>query len=204
VSFIGSIPLILVVKLGLPVRDLPELVALAKERPGSLNFAYPGVGLSHHFAGELLKQRAGIDVVSVAYRGTAPALTDVVSGQVDMTFATTPSVREFIEGGLVRALASTGAQRSLPAIPTFGEVGYPEFEVSEWFGVVAPAGTPSAVVARLNNEIKRAMSAPDMQDWMRSNAVQTGVTTPEGFRDFISKEISKFSSIAERAKISLE
>ena len=204
ISFIGRNPLILVVKLGLPAKTLPELVSLAKERPGGLNYAHPGIGLSHHFAGELLKQRAGINIMPVAYRGAAPALTDVIANQIDMTFATTPSVRDPVESGLVRALASTGSQRSMPSIPTFAEVGFEGFDVSEWYGIVGPASTPPAVVARLTAEINQALDDPQLQDWLRANALQRGATTPEGFREFVAKEIERAKMIAETAKISVE
>jgi tripartite-type tricarboxylate transporter receptor subunit TctC len=204
ISFIGRIPLILVVKLGLPAKTLPELVSLAKERPGGLNYAHPGIGLSHHFAGELLKQRAGISIMPVAYRGAAPALTDVIANQIDMTFATTPSVRDPVESGLVRALASTGSQRSMASIPTFAEVGFEGFDVSEWYGIVGPAGTPSAVVRRLSAEINQALDDPQLLDWLLANALQRGATTPEGFRDFVAKEIERAKMIAEIAKISVE
>jgi tripartite-type tricarboxylate transporter receptor subunit TctC len=204
ISLIGRIPLILVAKLGLPANTLPELVALAKERPGALNYAHPGIGLSHHFAGELLKQRGGINIVPVAYRGAAPALTDVIAGQIDMTFATTPSVRDPVESRLVRALASTGSQRSMPSVPTFAEVGFEGFDVSEWYGIVGPAGTPPGVVARLSAEINHALEDSQLQDWLRANALQRGAATPEGFRDFVAKEIERSKVIAETAKISVE
>jgi tripartite-type tricarboxylate transporter receptor subunit TctC len=169
-----------------------------------LNYAHPGIGLSHHFAGELLKQRGGINIVPVAYRGAAPALTDVIAGQIDMTFATTPSVRDPVESRLVRALASTGSQRSMPSVPTFAEVGFEGFDVSEWYGIVGPAGTPPGVVARLSAEINDALEDSQLQDWLRANALQRGATTPEGFRDFVAKEIERSKVIAETAKISVE
>src|SRR6185436_14337249 len=144
VVFIGSIPLVLLVSGKSSFKTLPELLAAAKEKPASLNYAFPGLGQSHHLAGELLKQRANVDIQAVSYRGTAPALNDVIGGAVEMTFGTLPAVMGAIGGGIVRPLAITAPQRakSLPDVPTVTELGFPGFDVSEWFGIVAPANTP--------------------------------------------------------------
>ncbi len=206
VAFIGSIPLVLMVGPQSPWHSLPELVAAARAKPGSLHYGIPGVGLSHHFAGELLKQRAGVDIVPVSYRGTAPALTDVMAGQVEMTFGTLPAVTGAIEGGLVRALAITAPQRSarLPAVPTVAELGYPGFDVSEWFGIVAPADTPPEIVARMNAAVDTALQGPELQAWLGQNDVTRGTTTPEGFRALIAAEIAKLSTIAAASHISVD
>ena len=203
VVFVGSIPLVLIVGQKSPFATLSGLLAAAKAKPGSLNYAFPGIGLSHQFAGELLKQRAGVDIQGIAYRGTGPALTDVIGGAVDMTFATLPAVLGSISGGIVRALAITAPQRaeSLPNVPTFAELGFAGFDVSEWFGIVAPATTPQAVVSRLNAEANAVLATPELQLWLKQNSVMRGTTTPDGFRQFISGEISKLSAIAAKAGI---
>ena len=132
VVFVGSIPLVLLVNSKSQFTSLPELLAAAKAKPGALNYGFPGIGLSHHFAGELMKQRAGVDIQAVSYRGTAPALNDVIGGAVEMTFGTLPAVMGAIGGGLVRPLAITALRRaeSLPDVPTFAELGFPGFDVA--------------------------------------------------------------------------
>jgi len=203
IVLIGSIPLVLIVGEKSPFTTLSELLAAAKAKPGALNYAFPGIGLSHQFAGELLKQQAGVDIQGIAYRGTAPALTDVIGGAVDMTFATLPAVMGAINGGIVRALAIAARKRadSLPNVPTFAELGFAGFDVSEWFGIVAPAHTPQAIVARLNAETNAVLSDPEPQLWLKQNNVTRGTTTPDGFRQFISAEISKLTAIAAKAGI---
>ena len=206
VIFIGSIPLVLIVSQKSPFKTLPELLAAAKAKPRSLNYAFPGVGLSHHFAGELLKQRANADIQAISYRGTAPALNDVIGGAVEMTFGTLPAVMGAIGGGIVRPLAITAPKRaeSLPDVPTVAELGFPGFDVSEWFGIVAPANTPQAVVTRVNAETNAVLLDPDLQLWLRQNNVVRGATTPDGFRQLIADEIKKLSQIATAAGISVE
>lgn len=206
VVFVGSIPLVLLVNPSSPWMTLDDLLTEARNKPGSLNLAIPGVGLSHHFAGELLKQRAGVDIVPVSYRGTAPALADVIANQVHMTFGTLPAVTGSIEGGLVRALAITAPERSpgLPKVPTVAELGYPGFDVSEWFGMVAPPATTTEIVERLNRDINAVLGEPELQEWLRQNSVTRGTTTPAGFRDYIASEIEKLTGIARKAGISVE
>jgi tripartite-type tricarboxylate transporter receptor subunit TctC len=206
VVFVGSIPLVLIVNQKSSFKTLPELISAAKAKPGSLNYAFPGIGLSHHFAGELLKQRADVDIAAISYRGTAPALNDLIGGAVEMTFGTLPAVMGAIGGGTVRALAITAPKRaeSLPDVPTVAELGFPDFDVSEWFGIVAPATTPQAIVARLNAETNTVLLVPELQVWLKQNNVVRGTTTPEGFRQFISDEIKKLSQIAAKAGISMQ
>lgn len=206
VVFIGSIPLVLIVNQKSAFKTLTELLAAAKAKPGSVNYAFPGVGLSHHLAGELLKQRAGVDIQAISYRGTAPALNDVLAGAVEMTFGTLPAVMGAINGGLVRPLAITALQRakSLPDVPTMAELGFPGFDVSEWFGIVAPAKTPNPSVTRINNETNVVLRDPDLQRWLEENNVVRGTTTADGFRQFISEEIKKFTQIAAKSGISVE
>ena len=206
VIYIGSIPLVLIVNQKSSFKSFPELLAAAKAKPGSLNYAFPGIGLSHHFAGELLKQRANVDIQAISYRGTAPALNDVIGGAVEMTFGTLPAVMGAIGGGIVRPLAITAPQRaeSLPDVPTVDELGFPGFDVSEWFGIVAPANTPQAIVTRINAETNAVLLDPDLQIWLKQNNVVRGTTTSDGFRQLISDEIKKLTQIAAKAGISVE
>jgi tripartite-type tricarboxylate transporter receptor subunit TctC len=206
VVFVGSIPLVLIVNQKSPFKTLSELLAAAKAKPGSLNYAFPGVGLSHQFAGELLKLRANVAIQAISYRGTAPALTDVIAGHVDMTFGTLPAVMGAIGSGIVRPLAITAPRRaeSLPEVPTIDELGFPGFDVREWFGIVAPANTPGAVVSRLNAETNTVLLDPALQLWLKENNVVRGTTSPDGFRQFIAEEIKKLSVIAAKAGISLD
>jgi tripartite-type tricarboxylate transporter receptor subunit TctC len=206
VVFIGSIPLVLIVSQKSAYKTLPEVLAAAKAKPGSLSYAFPGVGLSHQFAGELLKQRANVDIQAVSYRGTAPAVNDVIGGAVEMTFGTLPAVLGVIGGGIVRPLAITAPQRaeSLPDVPTVAELGFPGFDVNEWFGIVAPGNTPQAIVSRVNAETNAVLLDPNMQLWLKQNNVVRGTTTPDGFRQLISDEIKKLSQIAAKAGISME
>ena len=206
VVFVGNIPLVLLVSQKSSFKTLPELLAAGKAKPGSLNYAFPGVGLSHHFAGEFLKQRANVDIQAVSYRGTAPALNDVIGGAVEMTFGTLPAVMGAIGGGLVRPLAITAPKRaeSLPDVPTVAELGFPDFDVSEWFGIVAPANLSQAIVARLNADTNAVLSDPEMQLWLKQNNVVRGTTTPDGFRQMILDEIKKLTQIAGKAGISID
>lgn len=206
VIFVGRIPLVLVVGRNQPFQSFQDLVAAARARPGALNYGMPGTGLSHHFAGELLKQRIGADITAVSYRGTAPALADVIAGQVEITFGTLPAVMGAIQGGTVRALAITAPQRSasLPDVPTIAESGFPDYEMAEWFGLVAPATAPAEIVARMNAEVNAVLEEPELREWMQQNQVSRGTTTPEGFRALISAEIAKLKAIAQVANISLD
>lgn len=206
VVLVGSIPLVLLVGERSPYKTFPEMLAAAKARPGALNYAFPGVGLSHQFAGELLKQQAGVDIQAVSYRGTAPALNDVIGGAVEMTFATLPAVMGSIRGGIVRPLAITALQRaeSLPDVPTLVELGFPGFDVSEWFGIVAPADTPQGIVTRVNTETNAILGDPGLKQWVQDNNVVRGPATPDGFRQFISSEIRKLLQIATKAGISVD
>jgi len=206
VVFIGSIPLVLMVGRDQPFRTFAEFIAAARATPGALNYGMPGTGLSHHFAGEMLKQRAGVDITAVSYRGTAPALTDVIAGQVHMTFGTLPAVLGAIRAGTVRPLAITALKRaeSLPDVPTIAESGYPGFEMAEWFGIVAPATAPSSVVQRMNAAVNAVLEEPELREWMQQNAVSRGTISSEGFRALIAAEIAKLTGIAQAAGISLD
>ena len=206
VVLVGQLPLVLVAHPSLPATNLAELIALARREPGRLNYASPGAGLAHHFAGEMLKLRAGVEIAHVPYRGAAPALTDVVGGQVQLTFAAPPAVAGFIQGGQVRPIAITSSVRSsvMPDIPTVAESGLEGFDVTEWYGVVGPANLPEPIVRRLNATINASLETPEGTAWLRQNAVDRHHLTPEAFGAFIRNEIEKLGRIAREARISVE
>src|SRR5277367_1724266 len=165
ITLIGTQANVLVVNLDLPVHSLAELIALAKAKPGKLNFASSGYGLAAHLAGELFKTEAHIDIVHVPYKGSAPALQDVIAGSDQMMFATTSGVMGFLGNGQVRALAVTTLKRTavLPDVPTMDEAGLPGFEATTWHGLVAPAGTPRDIVDTLHRAVIETLKDPDVQ-----------------------------------------
>lgn len=188
---------ILVVHPALPVKSVKELIALAKARPGELNFASAGAGTVVHLAGELFKSMAGVDIVHVPYRGSGPALAALLGGEIPLMFPNVPGTIGHVQAGRLRVLAVNSAQRSplLPDVPTVAEAGIPGYEASTWFGVLAPAGTPKNVVSKLNTEIARVLKAPEMVDALnREGAVAVG-GPPEQFGSFIRAEIEKWGKV---------
>ena len=188
---------VLVVHPSLPVANVKELIALAKRRPGQLNYASAGNGSTFHLAGEMFKSMAKIDLVHVPYKGGAPAQIDLIAGQVQVLFDSLSTGLVPIRAGRVKVLAVTTRQRSpvLPEVPTVAEAALPGFEVSGWFGVVAPAGTPPAVVAKLNTEIVRALAAPDVRERLLGMGHEVSGNTPAEFATFISGELAKYSKV---------
>jgi tripartite-type tricarboxylate transporter receptor subunit TctC len=187
----------------MPVNTVAELVALAKQQPHALNYASPGVGTSLHLAGELFKLDTGTDIVHVAYKGGAQAQTDVVSGQVQMMFNVLPSALPQIQSGALRALAVTGRARSesLPNVPTMIEAGVPGYTALTWNGLLAPAGTPPAIVARLNEAIVKAMRAPAMKELLAKIGQEPAWSTPEEFAAFLREETTKWTTVIKAAGI---
>ena len=168
VTLVAVVPNVLVVNPSLPVTSVRELIALAKQRPGTLNFASAGNGTSQHLSAELFKVMAGVNMVHIPYKGTAPALAELLAGQVQLAFDNIPALLPHIQAGRLRALAVTPATRSvsLPDLPTVAEAGLPGYDASVWYGVFVPAGTPRPVVQRLHAEIARALAAPDLKGRM--------------------------------------
>jgi tripartite-type tricarboxylate transporter receptor subunit TctC len=199
----GASPLVLVVNPKFPAHSVRELIALAKEKPGTLNFASGGVGTTPHMAGELFAQLAGIRLVHVAYRGEAPALNDVLGGQIPMMFTNLSAAIGNIKAGSLRPLAVTGAQRSpsAPDIPTMAEVAIPDFAVETWFAVVAPAHTPRAIVARLNADVQRALAAPDIARRYTDLGMSIGSGSPDEIDAYIKSEIDKWGKVIKAADI---
>jgi tripartite-type tricarboxylate transporter receptor subunit TctC len=189
--------LVLVVHASVPAKTLGELIALAKAKPGTLNYASSGPGSNYHMAGELLKNLTGIDIVHVPYKGSTGARGDIVSGQVQMMFDSVPTMQATIKSGLVRAIATTGKTRSeiLPDVPTMQEAGIPGYTATLWVGLMAPAGTPKPIVELLNREISRIQAKPEIiRDWGKQGAVPLTMTTT-AFDAFMRAEIEKWSKV---------
>ncbi len=195
---------LLVVNAALPVKSVPELIAYAKTQPGKLSYASGGMGTTSHLAGELFKSMASVDIVHVPYKGNAPAITDVLGGQVQMIFATMPTVLPHVKGGRLRALAVLGPART-PAIevPTIGE-SVQGFAVSNWIGLFAPAGTPPEIVARWNSEVQKIMSSPEVQKRLETEGAKFVATTPESFAAFQRAETAKWAKAIRDAGIKAE
>lgn len=193
-------PTVLCVHPSLPVSNLRELIAYAKARPGQLSYASGGNGTVGHLGMELLKHMAGIDMVHVPYKGTAAVVTAVLSGEVQVAFAQMATVRpQFLSGKLrVLAVASGVRAQAMPDLPTVAEAGLPGFKADVWFGVVAPAGTPSAIVSRLNSEIGKIMRMPDVREQLLPQGIEPMTNTPEEFTALIRTEIVKWAELVKR------
>jgi tripartite-type tricarboxylate transporter receptor subunit TctC len=206
ITQLASSPNILAVHPSLPVKSFPELIAYAKANPRKLNFASSGIGSIGHLTGELLNRSAGVDMVHVPYKGSGQAVIDLLGGQVQMMFSGMSSVMQHIKGGKLRALAVTGAQRSpaVPDVPTIAESGFPGFEATAWYGVLATAGTPKTIVSRLHDEIVRALALPDVKERLNNVGFELVGGTPEEFAAFIKSEIAKWRRVVRDAHISAE
>jgi tripartite-type tricarboxylate transporter receptor subunit TctC len=198
IILIGEQPNVLVVNPQLPAHTLAELVALAKAKPGTLNYASSGNGAAPHLTGELFKAVAHLDIVHIAYKGGGPAMADLVAGQgVQLSFATSVSVMPYIQSGQLRALAVTTAKRSpsLPGLPTMAEAGLPGVESTTWHGIVTTGGTPPAIIAKLNHEIAAILELPDVKRTLATQGVDVIGGTPEQFAAHIRAEIPKWTEI---------
>jgi len=206
VTIIAAVPNLLVVHPSLPVRNVKELIALAKARPGQLNYASTGAGQSTHMSMELFKVTAGIEMTHIPYKGSSPALTDLLAGQVPVMFDNMPSSLPHVKADKLRALAVSTLKRSpvLPALATVAESGLPGFEVSVWFGVLAPAGTPREVVARLNAILVKALVNPDMRERLAGQGAEPVGNTPEEFTAQMQRDIVKWAKVVKSAGIKLD
>jgi tripartite-type tricarboxylate transporter receptor subunit TctC len=202
VTLAATAPNILIVNTALPAKSLAELIALAKARPGALSYGTPGVGTSPHMAMELLKSMAGVDIQHVPYKGTAPALTDVMSGQIAAMFANALTARPQIDSGRVRALAVSGPQRieALPGVAPVADT-VPGYEAMQWYGLVAPAGTPPAIIARLNAEALKALRSDEMKERLALDGAEPVGSTPAEFGALIRSELEKWRRVARSANI---
>jgi tripartite-type tricarboxylate transporter receptor subunit TctC len=197
VAFIAYVPNILVVNPSVPASNLGELIAYLKANPGKVNYASPGSGNSSHLAGEMFRQRAGVEITHVPYKGDAPAFTDLVGGQVQMMFAIMVTAVPHVKSGRLKPIALAGLQRapSLPEVPTLSESGLPGFDAGAWFGVMAPANTPKDIVGRLNAEINKALQSQEVRDRLTPLGAAPTTMTPDQFSALIAKEREKWGKL---------
>ena len=205
ISLVVSLNNVLVLNPGVPYKSVPEVIAAAKAQPGKLTYASSGNGTSIHLSGELFKSMAGVNMLHIPYKGSAPAVTDLLAGQVNMMFDNIPSSLPHIKAGKLRALAVTGSKRasSLPDLPTIAEAAIPGYESYVWFGVVAPAGTPPEIIKRLNAELAKAAVTPEFRDRLTGQGYDVLSTSPEQMTASIRSEMDKWGKIvkASGAKI---
>jgi len=201
VILVAGVPNVLEVNPSVPVNSVQELLAYAKANPGKLNFASSGSGTSIHLSGELFKVMAGVQMTHVPYKGSAPALSDLLGGQVQLMFDNLPPSLPQIKAGKLRALAVTSSTRApaLPDVPTVAEAGLPGFEASSWFGVLAPAGTPPAIVAKLNAEIAKWLTTPEAKEKLANVGANIASGTPEDFARHIQAETAKWAKVVKES-----
>jgi tripartite-type tricarboxylate transporter receptor subunit TctC len=205
VSWVSSVPLVLVVHPSVPSKSLKELIALVKKRAGKMNIASNGSGTTSHLSIEMLKQMAGVDVTHIPYKGGGPAMTALLSGEVDMEFATALAAQPHIKSGRVRALAVTTAKKSsaFPALPTMASL-YPGFESDNWYAMFMPTGTPKEIIAKVNSEIIKALKAPEVRDFMSKEGADPVGSTPEELAAYFKREIDKYAKIIRAGNIQAE
>ena len=191
--------LVLVVHPSVPANNLKELIALAKAKPGQLNYASSGTGTPYHMAGELFKAMAGVNILHIPYKGSSQARTDVLGGQVMMMFDAVPTMAEHVKTGKVRAFGTSGKTRSavMPNVPTIAEAGVPGYEATIWLGIMAPKGTPAAVVNKLNAEINKILARPDTKDEWAKQGVTPIVMKPDEFERYLNDDIAKWERIVK-------
>ena len=201
ITLIGITPNVLVVHPSVPVKTVSELTALAKSQPGRLTFASGSNGSAGHLAGELYKSMTGTDLLHIPYKGGAPAVTDLLAGQVNLMFDNLANSLPYIKSGKLRAIAVTTQKRSIyaPELPTIAESGLPGFDVSTWFGVFAPANTPKEVVTRLHDEFVYALSLPDVKEKLAGLGVEPVGNTPEAFAAYIKTEAAKYADLIRKS-----
>ena len=206
VSLLASSPFIVAVHPAVPARDFQQFLQLAKAKPGSLSYGSAGNGVSSHLSGEALKLKAGIDILHVPYKGQAPAMTDLLGGQISLMFANPVTTLPYVRSGKLRALAVTGPTRlaDAPDIPTVSESGLPGYEAETWFGIAAPAGTPEAIVNRLAEELSKVMNAKDVRASLESQGAIIVASTPSEFSRRIRADIVNWRSVITTARISLD
>ena len=206
VSQVTSGQYAVVVHPSLPVKTVKELIALARAKPGQLNYASAGSGNATHLAGELFNSAARVKLVHVPYKGSGPAVTDLVGGQVQVMFGNLTAVLPQVKSGRIRALAVTGKTRAAaaPDLPTVIEAGVPGYVVTSWFGVLAPAAIPRELVNRLNADLARTMAAPDVRERLAGEGAEPTVGTPEQFAAFIKTEIAQWTKVIKEAGIVAE
>jgi tripartite-type tricarboxylate transporter receptor subunit TctC len=201
VSLVATVPNVMVTNPAVPANTLAEFIRLAKSKPGEMNFGSGGSGTSNHLAGELFNIVAGVKLVHVPYKGVNLAMNDVLSGRIQLVVIGIPATVPNIKAGKLRALALVAPRRSpvLPDVPTVAEAGLPNFEVTTWYGILAPAGTPKAIVVRLNAELAKIMHSPELKDRLDALATDPVTSTPEEFAGLIKREIVKWREVVREA-----
>ena len=206
VALLARVPNLFVVNANVPVKGFKEFIAMAKARPGSLNYGSAGNGSAGHLAFEYLKMVTGTDITHVPYRGTGPQLQDLLGGRIEATSAGTPALLPHIKSGKLRPLAVGTRERipALPDVPTVAELGYKDFETSQWYGVLVPAGTPREIVLKLNTEINKALRSDAVSQRLANDSAVISTGTPEQFADFIKAEQARWEKVVRRAKLKIE
>jgi len=206
ITLVASSPYVLVVHPRLPVASVRELIALARKRPGELNYASSGNGAATHLSGVLFANMARINIVHVPYKGSAPAVTDLIAGQVQMRFSSIPPALPHVRSGRLRALAVTSARRFsvLPDMPTVAESGLPGYEVDSWYGLLAPAGTPEAIVARLNTEIVGGLQLPEVKARLEADGSQAVGTSAQRFASIVSGDLKRWGPVVRDSGARIE
>ncbi|MEW6258187.1 MAG: tripartite tricarboxylate transporter substrate binding protein [Pseudomonadota bacterium] len=206
VTVVASTPNVIVVNPAFPAKTLQELIALAKAEPGKLNYGSTSSGGSPHMSAELLKMMTGINITHVPYKGAAPMLTDLAGGHIPIGFDNLPSAMPFIESGKLRALAVTTAKRwpGAPNIPTVAESGVPGYEVSGWFGILAPAGTPPAIVDQLQKAVAEAVAKPEVRKQLETVGAEPVANTPQAFAKQIEADVARWKQVAETTGVKLD
>src|SRR4051812_20160395 len=201
VAMVASVPNVMITHPSVPAQNLREFIALAKSKPGGMNFGSGGSGTSNHLAGELLNLVADIKLVHVPYKGVNLAMNGVLAGEVQLVFIGVPVPAPHIKAGRLRALAVLAPQRSpiLPEVPTAAEAGLGEFDVTTWYGLLAPAGTPRPIIQRLNAELVKMMQSPDLQERLATLATDPLTSTPEEFAAYLDREIAKWGDVVRKA-----
>jgi tripartite-type tricarboxylate transporter receptor subunit TctC len=204
VSGLALLPLIMAVNADLPAKSVSEAIAYSKTN--NLNFASSGNGGAPHMAAELFKSVTGAPLTHVPYKGSGPAVADLVGGRVQIMFDAAPSLIAHIRSGRLRVLAAASAERNrlLPEVPTFGELGYPKVAVSLWYGLLAPAGTPKPIVEKLNREVAKALGSPDVREKLLAQGAEPMPGTPEAFASFMQEEMAKWAPVVKQAGVKLD
>jgi tripartite-type tricarboxylate transporter receptor subunit TctC len=205
VATLASTPFVLIVHPKLPAKDLAEYVALARAKPDALTYASSGNGSVNHLLGEMLKTEADIKMLHVPYRGVAPAITDVIGGQVDSAFSSVPSVLQMVQTDKVRALAISSAKRiaAAPEIPTIAELGFPGFDVNPWWGILAPAGIDATIVRKINEDVANILRTKEMIDFLAAQGAEPLMTSPEAFLKILEADVVKWAKVVKSAGVTL-
>ena len=204
IAVVGRVPLVVAVGPSFKGKTLADFIAAAKAKQGGMNYGSSGNGSPQHLAAELFKRQAGVDLVHVPYKGSSPALNDLMGGQVDVVFDTLPATQSFIKGGRLRALATATPQRVIPDVPTAGEAGLSGFEVSSMFGLLAPAGTPAPVIAKLSAALKEIMDQQEVKTALTNQGAMPTYTTSDGARSQIHAEVARWAKVINESNIKVD